>query len=86
MNEVISGDFFVLKSLQTKESYKVNLSNIKAPKCSTTKSDGEKWGDEAKEFMRKKYVGKKVFVKIDQIKNIKKDDNEFTFTNATISY
>lgn len=36
--------------------------------------------------MRKKYVGKKVFVKIDQIRNIKKDDNEFTFTNATISY
>ena len=65
LNEVISGDFFVVKSDKTRESYKVNLSNIRAPKSSTTKQSGEKWGDQAKEFMRKNFIGKKVFVKID---------------------
>ena len=45
VNEIISGDFFVVKSIKSKESYKVNLTNIKAPKCSTTNRKGEKWGD-----------------------------------------
>lgn len=86
LTEVLSGDHFIVKSDVTKETYRVNLSNVRAPKSSSLHAEGQPWGDHAKEFMRKRFIGKKIFVKVDEVRLVKKEDREFTITNCTISY
>ena len=66
---------------------RVTLTNIKAPKPGNPKVPGssEPWGKTAKEFMRKKFIGKEVTVTIDEMKKVKlEDDRELTFINTTL--
>lgn len=89
INEVVTGSIFVIKNQITKESERISLTNIKAPKISKKleKEKSDEWGYEAFEFMRKNFIGKKVHVKIDEIKKIKiKEDEEMTIQNASITY
>lgn len=89
INEIITGSIFVIKNQITKESERISLTNIKAPKISRKfeKEKSDEWGYEAFEHMRKNFIGKKVRVKIDEIKKIKnKDDEEMVITNASITY
>lgn len=88
INEIVTGSIFVIKNQLTKESDRISLTNIKAPKISKKleKEKSEEWGYEAFEYMRKNFIGKKVRVKIDEIKKIKnKEDEEMIIINASIT-
>ena len=78
--EVHSGDSLSVVLMKTGEIKRVFLSNLRAPKVGnfTENNPGESFGFEAKEYVRKKYVGKPVKVELEFIKKIKlqrRDDN-----------
>jgi staphylococcal nuclease domain-containing protein 1 len=81
--EIISGDSVKIINLETNESSRIYLSNIKAP------VPGKPFAFEAKESLRKKTIGKKVKVEVEFSKNIpiKKDngsteDRNFVFASV----
>lgn len=81
--EIISGDSVKIINLETNESSRIYLSNVKAP------IQGKSYAFEAKESLRKKTIGKKVKVEIEFSKNIpvKKDngtteDRNFIFASV----
>ncbi len=84
VQEIHSGDNISIKNKLNNEVYRVNLSNIKAPRIKKTNS--EPFAFEAKEYMRKNFIGKEVNIRIDAIKDIKTETKEFTITFATIFY
>lgn len=59
INEIVTGSIFVIKNQLTKESDRISLTNIKAPKISKKleKEKSEEWGYEAFEYMRKNFIG-----------------------------
>ena len=62
VSRVWSGDTFTLRNKAGNEK-RVNLSSVRQPKPSDPKQSP--WGDEAKEFMRKRLIGKHVRVTTD---------------------
>lgn len=66
---------------------RVTLTNIKGPKPGNHKVPGssEPWGRTAKEFMRKKFVGKEVQVTVDEMKKVELEDGKvLNFVNTTL--
>jgi staphylococcal nuclease domain-containing protein 1 len=63
--EIISGDCLVVKDLDTEEERRIYFSSTKAPKPARRDTKDEPFAFEAREFLRKKFVGKKVKVAID---------------------
>ncbi|KAI9688611.1 MAG: hypothetical protein M1820_010231 [Bogoriella megaspora] len=62
VSRVWSGDTFTIRNKAGSEK-RVNLSSVRQPKPSDPKQ--QPWGDEAKEFMRKRFIGKHVRVTTD---------------------
>ena len=62
VSRVWSGDTFTLRNKAGNDK-RVNLSSVRQPKPSDPKQ--APWGDEAKEFMRKRFIGKHVRVTTD---------------------
>lgn len=68
--EIVSGDtIIVLDSLSGVER-RVNLSSIRAPRASTRDRPAESWGNEAKEFLRQRIIGKDVDVSLEYTRKI----------------
>jgi len=63
--EVVSGDCLVVKDLDEGEERRIYFSSTKAPKPARRDTKDEPFAFEAREFLRKKFVGKKVKVAID---------------------
>lgn len=70
--EAVSGDIVVVKNPTSGEVIRLNLSNIKAPKLGSYARNvsGDPYGFEAKEYLRKKFVGKQVKVILEFDKTI----------------
>lgn len=74
--EVFSGDSFLAED-EKGNKRKMYLSSTKAPLCDNRDlSKSEPWAMEAKEYMRKKLVGKKMQVDVDYRKNVQARGNE----------
>jgi staphylococcal nuclease domain-containing protein 1 len=63
--EIVSGDCMIVRDVDTNEERRVYLSSTKAPKQGRKDEKPEPWAYEAKEFLRKKFIGKKVKVTLD---------------------
>ena len=64
--EVISGDCVIVKSNNTKEHYRVFINHIKAPRINHKNPElSENYANEAKECLRKEFIGKEVEIKVD---------------------
>jgi staphylococcal nuclease domain-containing protein 1 len=63
--EIVSGDCIMIRDVDTNEERRVYLSSTKAPKQGRKDEKPEPWAWEAKEFLRKKFIGKKVKVTLD---------------------
>jgi staphylococcal nuclease domain-containing protein 1 len=65
VSEVVSGDCMIIRDGDSGEEKRVYLSSTKAPKQGRKDTAGEPFSYEAKEFLRKKFIGKKVKATID---------------------
>ena len=86
IQEVLSGDRFMVKNKTTKEVLKLNLTSIRAPNCNNLSdpSTAAPWALKAREFMRKRYIGKTVQVRLDAIKQFELNDKEITINSVTM--
>lgn len=86
IQEVLSGDRFMVKNKLTKEVLKLSLTSIRAPNCGnlSNPSTAQPWALQARELMRKSYIGKKVQVRLDAIKQFTLNDKEITIKSATM--
>lgn len=70
VTEVVSGDCLVVKDAASGQERRVNLSSIRAPKPATRDRAADPWAAEAKEFLRKKLIGKQVQVKLEYTRKV----------------
>merc|ERR1719247_1813788 len=63
--EIVSGDCMMIRDVDTNDERRVYLSSTKAPKNGRKDEKAEDWAWEAKDFLRKKFIGKKVKVTLD---------------------
>lgn len=93
--EVVNGDALVVENLSTKETKKIFIASIRAPRNDSNKADDENKERkqfrplydiphmfEAREFLRKRLIGKKVNVKVDYVQP--KTDNYQEKTCCTV--
>ncbi|KAG2491495.1 hypothetical protein HYH03_010073 [Edaphochlamys debaryana] len=63
--EVVSGDCLVVKDSANGAERRINLSSIRGPRPPARERPAEPWATEAKDFLRKKLIGKQVDVKME---------------------
>eukprot|EP00959_Pyramimonas_sp_CCMP1952_P196387 4106161-Pyramimonas_sp.AAC.1 len=70
--EIVSGDLIVVNDTATKQERRVVLSSIRAPKVGNARRDvqPERYGLEAKDFLRQRLIGKKVNVSMEYCRTI----------------
>eukprot|EP00798_Chlamydomonas_sp_ICE-L_P007216 gene7216-323_t len=68
--EIVSGDCLVVKDSVTRAERRVTLSSLRAPRMGTRDRPGENWATEAKDFLRKKLIGREVEVKMEYTRKI----------------
>ncbi|EFJ43941.1 hypothetical protein VOLCADRAFT_95870 [Volvox carteri f. nagariensis] len=68
--EVVSGDCVVVKDATNGAERRVNLSSIRAPRPPARDRPAEAWATEAKEFLRKRIIGRPVEVKMEYTRKV----------------
>ncbi|KXZ48282.1 hypothetical protein GPECTOR_29g59 [Gonium pectorale] len=68
--EIVSGDCVVVKDAASGLERRVNLSSIRAPRPPARDRPAEAWASEAKEFLRKRIIGKPVEVKMEYTRKV----------------
>lgn len=83
---VHSGDTVTIEGPDNQE-LRVTFTNLKARAMGNPSKDEDPmpWAFEAKEYLRKKVIGKTVKVKIDNIRNVVTDERTFDIVNVTLS-
>ena len=84
---VHSGDTLTIET-ESGIQYRVNFTNLKAKTMGnhTKNEDPLPWAFEAKEMLRKKIIGKKVKVKVDNVRNVVTEERTFDVINVTLFY
>ncbi len=79
--QVHSGDSISVKNPTTNEVLRLFLSHLKSPKLARPQTEevDQPWAWQAKEFLRKIIVGKKLRCEFDYSKTIEKDDKKMNF-------
>ncbi|MEW5304675.1 MAG: hypothetical protein WDW36_007269 [Sanguina aurantia] len=72
--EVVSGDCLCIKDNATRVERRVTLSSIRAPRPAARERAGDPWASEAKEFLRKRLVGKEVEVRMEYTRKVMTTD------------
>lgn len=72
--EIVSGDCIVVMDDVHGTERRVILSSIRAPKAATRDRSGEAWGQESKDFLRKRLIGKVVHVTMEYSRDFPKQD------------
>lgn len=72
--EVVSGDCIIVMDDAHGTERRVILSSIRAPRPATRDRSGEPWGQESKEFLRKRLIGKVVHVTMEYSRDFPKQD------------
>lgn len=70
VNEVASGDTLVIKDVNAGVERRVQLSSIRAPRVGIRDRAPEPYGNEAREFLRKRLIGKEVNVKMEYTRKV----------------
>ncbi|GBF98194.1 hypothetical protein Rsub_10694 [Raphidocelis subcapitata] len=70
VNEVASGDTLVVKDVNAGVERRVQLSSIRSPRVGVRDRPPEPHGNEAREFLRKKLIGKEVTVKMEYTRKV----------------
>lgn len=85
MTEVHSGDTLTIEDAKNNK-YKISMTNLKARTIGNPfkHEESQPWAFEAKEHLRKKVIGQKLMVKIDNIRSVKTEDREIDYLNGTI--
>lgn len=83
---VHSGDTLTIE-VPGGQELRVNFTNLKARAIGNASKDEDPqpWAFEAKDYLRKKLIGKTVVVKIDNIRNVVTDDRTFDVINVTVT-
>lgn len=70
VNEVASGDTLIIKDVNAGVERRVQLSSIRAPRVGIRDRPPEPHGNEARDFLRKKLIGKEVNVKMEYTRKV----------------
>ncbi|KAI8465187.1 MAG: hypothetical protein J3K34DRAFT_473642 [Monoraphidium minutum] len=70
VNEVSSGDTMIIKDVNAGIERRVQLSSIRSPRVGIRDRAPEPHGNEAREFLRKKFIGKEVNVKMEYTRKV----------------
>ncbi|GFR42157.1 hypothetical protein Agub_g3009 [Astrephomene gubernaculifera] len=68
--EIVSGDCVVVKDAANGAERRVNLSSIRAPRPPARERSGEPWASEAREFLRKRVIGRAVEVRMEYTRKV----------------
>ncbi|GFH12962.1 ribonuclease [Haematococcus lacustris] len=68
--EVVSGDCLVIKDMTSGVERRVQLSSLRAPRMGTRERGPDPWATDAKEFLRKKLIGREVDVKMEYTRKV----------------
>lgn len=82
---VHSGDSVTIET-EAGRQLRINLTNLKAKSIGNPvkNEEAQPWAFEAKELLRKKIIGKKLKVKVDNIRNVVTEERTFDIINATL--
>lgn len=68
--EIVSGDCLIVNDCKTGIERRVILSSVHSPRPATRARPAEPWGQEAKEFLRRRLIGREVNVRIDYSREV----------------
>mmetsp|Transcript_6774 Transcript_6774/g.14968 ORF Transcript_6774/g.14968 Transcript_6774/m.14968 type:complete len:971 (+) Transcript_6774:79-2991(+) len=68
--EIVSGDCLVIKDSASGVERRVQLSSLRAPRMSTRDRPADPWATDAKEFLRKRLIGREVEVKMEYTRKV----------------
>lgn len=63
--EVYSGDSLTIESIKTKNQARFFLTNVRAPAVGSKTKEEQPYGFEAKEYLRKRVIGKNITVQME---------------------